>query len=103
MRLVGEQLVFFSSFAMRDGSILTPLFPHSLSLFLQHLKLTLNNRLSRWREFRAQMSLRSKINFGLQLSQRGYSGELEFHHSNKTLTIRVSFFSFFFLSTANPT
>ncbi|GJJ74285.1 structural maintenance of chromosomes protein 6 [Entomortierella parvispora] len=62
---------------------------HQMEVFVKQLKMTLNNRLSRWREFRAQMSLRSKINFGLQLSQRGYSGELEFHHSEKKLTIRV--------------
>ncbi|KAG0046118.1 Structural maintenance of chromosomes protein 6 [Gryganskiella cystojenkinii] len=62
---------------------------HQLTEFVKHLKSTLHQRLSRWREFRAQMSLRSKINFSLQLSQRGYSGELEFHHSEKKLSIRV--------------
>ncbi|KAI1318533.1 Structural maintenance of chromosomes protein 6 [Mortierella claussenii] len=62
---------------------------HQLGQLVTHLKSTLHQRLSRWREFRSQMSLRSKINFSLQLSQRGYSGELEFHHSEKKLTIRV--------------
>ncbi|KAF9173455.1 Structural maintenance of chromosomes protein 6 [Mortierella sp. AD010] len=62
---------------------------HQLGQFVSHLKSTLHQRLSRWREFRSQMSLRSKINFSLQLSERGYSGELEFHHPEKKLTIRV--------------
>ncbi|ORZ28501.1 P-loop containing nucleoside triphosphate hydrolase protein [Lobosporangium transversale] len=62
---------------------------HQLAQLVSHLKSTLHQRLSRWREFRSQMSLRSKINFSLQLSQRGYSGDLEFHHQEKSLTIRV--------------
>ncbi|KAF8940184.1 P-loop containing nucleoside triphosphate hydrolase protein [Dissophora ornata] len=62
---------------------------YQLKQFVSHLKSTLNDRLSRWRQFRQQMSVRSKTNFCLQLSQRGYSGELEFNHQEKKLTIRV--------------
>ncbi|KAF9110952.1 Structural maintenance of chromosomes protein 6 [Mortierella sp. AM989] len=62
---------------------------HQLGQFVAHMKCTLHKRLSRWREFRGQMSLRSKINFGLQLSHRGYTGELEFAHPEKKLIIRV--------------
>ncbi|KAF9196644.1 Structural maintenance of chromosomes protein 6 [Haplosporangium sp. Z 11] len=60
-----------------------------LNQLVKHLKTTLHMRLSRWRQFRSQMSLRSKMNFSLQLAQRGYSGELEFQHPEKKLTIRV--------------
>ncbi|KAG0312255.1 Structural maintenance of chromosomes protein 6 [Dissophora globulifera] len=62
---------------------------HQLNQFVSHLKNTLHERLSRWRQFRHQMSIRSMNNFKLQLSQRGYSGELEFNHQVKTLNIRV--------------
>ncbi|KAF9340376.1 Structural maintenance of chromosomes protein 6 [Linnemannia elongata] len=57
--------------------------------FLDHLKSTLHHRISRWREFRNQMSLRSAINFGLLLAFRKYSGELQFNHQAKELTIKV--------------
>ncbi|KAF9962659.1 Structural maintenance of chromosomes protein 6 [Modicella reniformis] len=60
-----------------------------LQHFVSHLKTTLHQRLSRWREFRAQMALRAKINFSLQLSERAYSGELTFQHPEKRLSIRV--------------
>lgn len=35
------------------------------------------------------MSLRSAINFGLLLAFRKYSGELQFKHPEKELTIKV--------------
>ncbi|KAK5809091.1 hypothetical protein F5H01DRAFT_388196 [Linnemannia elongata] len=57
--------------------------------FLDHLKSTLHHRISRWREFRNQMSLRSAINFGLLLAFRKYSGELLFDHQARELTIKV--------------
>ncbi|KAF9990791.1 Structural maintenance of chromosomes protein 6 [Mortierella antarctica] len=57
--------------------------------FVKKLKRTLHIRLTRWREFRLQMALRSKISFSLQLSMRGYSGSLTFDHPNKQLNIRV--------------
>lgn len=63
-------------------------------LWIQKLKRTLHIRLTRWREFRQQMALRSKISFSLQLSQRAYSGNLEFDHPNKQLNIRVSAMGF---------
>ncbi|KAG0287576.1 Structural maintenance of chromosomes protein 6 [Linnemannia gamsii] len=60
-----------------------------MNQFIDHLKPTLNHRISRWREFRSQMSLRSAINFNLLLAFRKYSGELQFKHPEKELTIKV--------------
>ncbi|KAG0073128.1 Structural maintenance of chromosomes protein 6 [Linnemannia elongata] len=60
-----------------------------MNQFIDHLKPTLHHRISRWREFRNQMSLRSAINFGLLLAFRKYSGELQFNHQAKELTIKV--------------
>ncbi|KAG0318300.1 Structural maintenance of chromosomes protein 6 [Linnemannia gamsii] len=60
-----------------------------MNQFIEHLKPTLNHRISRWREFRNQMSLRSAINFNLLLAFRKYSGELQFKHPEKELTIKV--------------
>ncbi|CAO3572775.1 unnamed protein product [Mortierella alpina] len=57
--------------------------------FINKLKRTLHIRLTRWREFRQQMALRSRISFSLQLSKRGYSGSLTFEHKTKELNIRV--------------
>ncbi|KAF8986017.1 Structural maintenance of chromosomes protein 6 [Entomortierella lignicola] len=62
---------------------------HQLGQFVSHLKTTLHQRLSRWRQFRYQMAVRSKFNFSLRLSERAYSGELDFEHSKKQLNIRV--------------
>ncbi|KAF9425484.1 Structural maintenance of chromosomes protein 6 [Entomortierella beljakovae] len=62
---------------------------HQLGLFVTNMKATLHQRLSRWREFRAQIIIRSKISFSLQLSHRGYSGELDFECPKKQLNIRV--------------
>lgn len=42
------------------------------------------------------MSLRSAINFGLLLAFRKYSGELQFNHQAKELTIKVR--AIFFIS-----
>jgi hypothetical protein len=44
----------------------------------------------RWTMFRSSMAARSVHNFNIQLSERGYSGELSFEHKEKKLTIRVS-------------
>ncbi|KAF9545005.1 Structural maintenance of chromosomes protein 6 [Mortierella hygrophila] len=60
-----------------------------MNQFIDHLKPTLHHRISRWREFRNQMSLRSAINFSLLLAFRKYSGELQFKHPEKELTIKV--------------
>ncbi|KAF9156913.1 Structural maintenance of chromosomes protein 6 [Linnemannia schmuckeri] len=60
-----------------------------MNQFIEHLKPTLHHRISRWREFRNQMSVRSAINFGLLLAIRKYSGELQFKHPEKELTIKV--------------
>ncbi|KAF9968831.1 Structural maintenance of chromosomes protein 6 [Mortierella alpina] len=57
--------------------------------FINKLKRTLHIRMTRWREFRQQMALRSRISFSLQLSKRGYSGSLTFDHPTKQLNIRV--------------
>ncbi|KAG0277929.1 Structural maintenance of chromosomes protein 6 [Linnemannia exigua] len=62
---------------------------HHMQQFISHLKSTLHHRISRWREFRNQMSVRSAINFGLLLNLRKYSGELKFDHTKKDLTIKV--------------
>ncbi|KAF9140875.1 Structural maintenance of chromosomes protein 6 [Mortierella sp. GBA39] len=60
-----------------------------MNQFIDHLKPTLHHRISRWREFRNQMSLRSAINFSLLLAFRKYSGELQFMHPEKELIIKV--------------
>ncbi|KAG0215890.1 Structural maintenance of chromosomes protein 6 [Mortierella sp. NVP41] len=57
--------------------------------FINHLKVTLHQRISRWREFRMQMSIRSTVNFGIMLALRKYSGKLEFDHPKKELKITV--------------
>ncbi|KAG0211312.1 Structural maintenance of chromosomes protein 6 [Mortierella sp. GBA30] len=57
--------------------------------FVSKMKKILHIRLTRWREFRQQMALRSKIAFSIQLSRRGYSGELMFNYREKQLSIRV--------------
>ncbi|KAF9585666.1 Structural maintenance of chromosomes protein 6 [Lunasporangiospora selenospora] len=62
---------------------------YQLGQLVSRMKSTLNQRLSRWREFRIQMALRSTISFSLQLSTRGYSGSLEFDHPSKELNITV--------------
>ncbi|KAF9906997.1 Structural maintenance of chromosomes protein 6 [Linnemannia zychae] len=62
---------------------------HHMEQFINHLKWTLHHRISRWREFRSQMSVRSALNFGLLLNLRKYSGSLTFDHTKKDLVIKV--------------
>ncbi|KAF9134960.1 Structural maintenance of chromosomes protein 6 [Mortierella sp. 14UC] len=62
---------------------------HHMEQFINHLKWTLHHRISRWREFRNQMSVRSALNFGLLLNMRKYSGALTFDHTKKDLVIKV--------------
>ncbi|KAG0246017.1 Structural maintenance of chromosomes protein 6 [Mortierella sp. GBA43] len=62
---------------------------HNMNRLIAVFKSALHTRISRWSEFRKQMALRAKINFSLQLSQRGYSGELKFKFKEQTLDITV--------------
>ncbi|KAG0233614.1 Structural maintenance of chromosomes protein 6 [Actinomortierella wolfii] len=62
---------------------------HQLDRFVEHLKVTLHQRLARWREFRQHAAARSISNFRLLLSTRGYTGDLDFQHSEKRLVVRV--------------
>ncbi|KAF9389172.1 Structural maintenance of chromosomes protein 6 [Podila verticillata] len=62
---------------------------HQLDELVKYLKKTLNTRMLRWTMFRSSMAARSVHNFNIQLSERGYSGELSFEHKEKKLTIRV--------------
>ncbi|KAF9970519.1 Structural maintenance of chromosomes protein 6 [Actinomortierella ambigua] len=60
-----------------------------LERFVEHLKVTLHQRLARWREFRQHAAARSITNFRLMLSSRGYTGDLDFQHPEKRLVVRV--------------
>ncbi|KAJ2550115.1 Structural maintenance of chromosomes protein 6 [Coemansia sp. RSA 1933] len=46
-------------------------------------------RLSKWMQFRDSMTVRTKLHFTNHLHQRGYTGKLEFDHSQCTLIPKV--------------
>ncbi|CAG8605460.1 7405_t:CDS:10, partial [Funneliformis caledonium] len=60
-----------------------------MEIFVKDLKSALQDRMSKWRNFRTFIAVRSKIQFTYQLSKRGYSGKLMFDHPNKKLSLRV--------------
>ncbi|KAF6748514.1 hypothetical protein DFP72DRAFT_916170 [Ephemerocybe angulata] len=53
------------------------------------LKRAIITRLRRWVEFRSHIALRTKINFGYHLSNRGYFGKVDFNHTEQTLQLKV--------------
>ncbi|CAG8444247.1 9168_t:CDS:10 [Diversispora eburnea] len=57
--------------------------------FLRDLKVALQSRMLKWRNFRTYISLRARSQFSFQLSKRGYAGKLAFDHKLKKLTLRV--------------
>ncbi|RHZ75652.1 hypothetical protein Glove_212g65 [Diversispora epigaea] len=57
--------------------------------FLRDLKVALQSRMLKWRNFRTYISLRARSQFSFQLSKRGYAGKLSFDHKLKKLALRV--------------
>ncbi|KAJ2616935.1 Structural maintenance of chromosomes protein 6 [Coemansia sp. RSA 1365] len=53
------------------------------------LKTAHQQRLQRWTHFRDSMAMRTKLHFIKNLHQRGYTGKLEFDHSQCTLLPKV--------------
>ncbi|KAJ2161894.1 Structural maintenance of chromosomes protein 6 [Coemansia sp. RSA 552] len=53
------------------------------------LKTAHQQRLSRWTQFRDSMTVRTKLHFIKNLHQRGYTGKLEFDHTQCTLIPKV--------------
>ncbi|CAI2162914.1 7525_t:CDS:10 [Funneliformis geosporum] len=60
-----------------------------MEIFVKDLKSALQDRMSKWRNFRTFIAVRARIQFSYQLSKRGYSGKLMFDHPNKKLSLRV--------------
>ncbi|KAJ2319784.1 Structural maintenance of chromosomes protein 6, partial [Coemansia sp. RSA 2610] len=53
------------------------------------LKKAHQQRLNKWTQFRDSMTMRTKLHFVKNLHQRGYTGKLEFDHSQCTLIPKV--------------
>ncbi|KAJ2518062.1 Structural maintenance of chromosomes protein 6 [Coemansia sp. RSA 2049] len=53
------------------------------------LKTAHQQRLRKWTQFRDSMTVRTKLHFTRHLYQRGYTGKLEFDHSQNTLVPKV--------------
>ncbi|KAI8874481.1 P-loop containing nucleoside triphosphate hydrolase protein [Ramicandelaber brevisporus] len=57
---------------------------------IKQLKLALSERRESWDKFLKNISIRAKEHFLMNLTQRGYTGQLEFDHIAKTLLPRVN-------------
>ncbi|KAJ9134755.1 Structural maintenance of chromosomes protein 6 [Pleurostoma richardsiae] len=55
----------------------------------QALKITINNRLERWRKFQRYISATSRANFIYLLSERGFRGKLLLDHKKHLLQVQV--------------
>lgn len=53
------------------------------------LKITLNDRKSRWKQFRRLISARARVQFFYLLSERGFRGDLLLNHNERKLDLRV--------------
>jgi hypothetical protein len=60
-----------------------------LEKYVQKMGSALALRTERWDQFRKYISTRAKLNFLQFLTQRGYSGSLEFDHARQRLIPRV--------------
>ncbi|KAJ2779925.1 Structural maintenance of chromosomes protein 6 [Coemansia javaensis] len=61
----------------------------SIGALVAGLKAAHEQRLGRWTQFRDSMAMRTKLHFANCLSQRGYTGKLEFDHAQCTLLPKV--------------
>lgn len=50
---------------------------------------TLNNRRTRWQQFRGHISARAKMQFTYLLSERSFRGKLLTNHERKLLDLQV--------------
>lgn len=53
------------------------------------LKITLNDRKGRWKQFRRLISARARVQFFYLLSERGFRGDLLLNHNERKLDLRV--------------
>ncbi|KAJ2343584.1 Structural maintenance of chromosomes protein 6, partial [Coemansia erecta] len=61
----------------------------SVVALVSALKTAHQQRLSKWTQFRDSMTVRTKLHFIKNLLQRGYTGKLEFDHTQCTLVPKV--------------
>lgn len=65
------------------STIYTPL------MQIKFLKITLNDRKGRWKQFRRLISARARVQFFYLLSERGFRGDLLLNHNERKLDLRV--------------
>lgn len=63
---------------------------NDLKVFSEKLKLNVKIRHKKWKKFLVSISHRTKMLFAGYLSQKGFSGSLEFDHEQEKLTIHVN-------------
>lgn len=56
---------------------------------INHMSMTLDRRLQRWRSFQRHISAAARTSFQYLLSERGFRGQLLIDHKNKTLDLIV--------------
>ncbi|KAJ2016071.1 Structural maintenance of chromosomes protein 6 [Coemansia sp. S680] len=61
----------------------------SIAQLVDALKTSHRLRMSKWMQFRESMTIRTKMHFSTHLSQRGYTGKLEFDHTQRTLVPKI--------------
>lgn len=61
----------------------------AIKTMVRGLRSALDDRLSMWQKFRKSIAVRARVLFHMNLSNRGYSGALLFHHDKQKLTLKV--------------
>ncbi|KAJ2814269.1 Structural maintenance of chromosomes protein 6, partial [Coemansia furcata] len=61
----------------------------SITQLVKMLKTAHHLRMNKWTQFRDSMTMRTKMHFITHLSQRGYTGKLEFDHTQRTLLPKI--------------
>ncbi|KAJ2492563.1 Structural maintenance of chromosomes protein 6 [Coemansia sp. RSA 2050] len=61
----------------------------SVAQVVKMLKTAHHLRMNKWMQFRDSMTMRTKMHFITHLSQRGYTGKLEFDHTQRTLVPKI--------------
>ncbi|KAJ2747378.1 Structural maintenance of chromosomes protein 6 [Coemansia sp. BCRC 34301] len=61
----------------------------SITQLVKMLKTAHQLRMRKWTQFRDSMTMRTKMHFIAHLSQRGYTGKLEFDHTQHTLVPKI--------------
>ncbi|KAJ2411882.1 Structural maintenance of chromosomes protein 6, partial [Coemansia sp. RSA 2530] len=61
----------------------------SVAQVVKMLKTAHHLRMNKWTQFRDSMTMRTKMHFITHLSQRGYTGKLEFDHTQRTLVPKI--------------